>query len=111
MRVRKTFVGPRLRQLRKERAQSQVDMAKALGVSASYVNLLENNQRSLSLPVLLRVAEVYGVEPIRVKRMARAIEALEQSGILAGGEVSAHDLLPVMAKADEILKTILKKVK
>ncbi|MFP4125173.1 MAG: short-chain fatty acyl-CoA regulator family protein [Alphaproteobacteria bacterium] len=62
MRVRKTFVGPRLRQLRKERGQSQVDMARALGVSASYVNLLENNQRSLSLPVLLRVAEVYGVD-------------------------------------------------
>lgn len=62
MRIRKTFVGPRLRQLRKERQQSQVQMAKALGVSPSYVNLLENNQRSVSLPVLLRLAEVYGVD-------------------------------------------------
>jgi len=62
VRVGKTFVGPRLRQLRKERAQSQVEVARALGVSASYVNLLENNQRSLSLTVLLRIAEVYGVD-------------------------------------------------
>jgi len=62
VKVGKTFVGPRLRQLRKERGQSQVEMARALGVSASYVNLLENNQRSLSLAVLLRVAEVYGVD-------------------------------------------------
>lgn len=62
MRVRKTFIGPRLRQLRTERAQSQVQMARALGVSPSYVNLLEKNQRSVSLPVLLRLAEVYGLD-------------------------------------------------
>lgn len=62
MRVRKTFIGPRLRQLRKARAQSQVEMARALGVSPSYVNLLENNQRSVSLQVLLRLAEVYGLD-------------------------------------------------
>ena len=37
-------------------------MARALGLSVSYVNLLENNQRSLSVQVLMRVSEVYGVE-------------------------------------------------
>lgn len=45
----KTFVGPQLRQLRRERRQTQAEMAKVLGVSAGYVNLLENNERSLSL--------------------------------------------------------------
>jgi transcriptional regulator with XRE-family HTH domain len=37
-------------------------MAKALGISASYVNLLENNERSVSVSVLLRMFEVYGVD-------------------------------------------------
>ena len=45
--MRKTFVGPRLRKLRRERKQTQAEMARTLGVSAAYVNLLENNQRSL----------------------------------------------------------------
>jgi predicted transcriptional regulator len=36
-------------------------MAKALGVSAGYVNLLENNERSLSLRILMAVADNYGV--------------------------------------------------
>ena len=58
----KTFVGPQLRQLRRERHQTQAEMAKVLGVSAGYVNLLENNERSLSLRVLMTVADNYGVD-------------------------------------------------
>jgi len=62
MKSRKTYVGPRLRQLRRSRKESQAQMAKALGVSPAYINLLENNQRSLSVQVLLRLSEVYGVD-------------------------------------------------
>lgn len=59
---RKTFIGPRLRQLRRERRHSQAEMARQLGVSPAYVNLLENNQRSLSVQVLMRLSEAYGVD-------------------------------------------------
>lgn len=58
----KTFVGPQLRQLRRERRQTQAEMAKALGVSAGYVNLLENNQRSLSVRLLMSLADAYQVD-------------------------------------------------
>jgi XRE family transcriptional regulator, fatty acid utilization regulator len=60
--VTKTFVGPQLRQLRRERRQTQAEMAKVLGVSAGYVNLLENNERSLSLRILMALADHYGVD-------------------------------------------------
>jgi XRE family transcriptional regulator, fatty acid utilization regulator len=52
----KTFVGPQLRQVRRERHQTQAEMAKMLGISAGYVNLLENNERSLSLRLLVALA-------------------------------------------------------
>jgi XRE family transcriptional regulator, fatty acid utilization regulator len=58
----KTFVGPQLRQLRRERRQTQGEMAKVLGISPGYVNLLENNERSLSLRVLMALADNYGVD-------------------------------------------------
>lgn len=58
----KTFVGPQLRQLRRERRQTQAEMAKALGISAGYVNLLENNQRSLSVRLLMALTEAYQVD-------------------------------------------------
>ncbi len=58
----KAFIGTRLRRLRRERKETQAEMARRLGVSPAYVNLLENNQRSLSVQVLFRLAEAYGVD-------------------------------------------------
>ena len=60
--MRKTMVGPRIRQLRRERKQTQAEMAQALGVSTAYVNLLENNQRSLSVQMLMALANAYSVD-------------------------------------------------
>ncbi|MDU8912378.1 short-chain fatty acyl-CoA regulator family protein [Aestuariicoccus sp. MJ-SS9] len=60
--MRKTFVGPQLRQLRRLNNHTQAEMAKRLGISPAYVNLLENNQRSLSVQVLLSLTESYGVD-------------------------------------------------
>jgi predicted transcriptional regulator/transcriptional regulator with XRE-family HTH domain len=37
-------------------------MARALGVSAGYVNLLENNERSLSLRLMMAIADTYNVD-------------------------------------------------
>ncbi len=58
----KTFVGPQLRQLRRSQDQTQAEMARALGVSPGYVNLLENNQRSLSVRLLAAIADAYDVD-------------------------------------------------
>jgi predicted transcriptional regulator/DNA-binding XRE family transcriptional regulator len=60
--MQKQFIGPHLRRLRKERGETQAGMARALGISTSYVNLLERNERSVSVPVLLKLFEVYGVD-------------------------------------------------
>jgi len=60
--VAKTFVGPQLRQLRRERQQTQAQMAAVLGISPGYVNLLENNQRSLSVRLLMALADSYQVD-------------------------------------------------
>ena len=58
----KTLVGPQLRQLRRSFKHTQAEMARQLGVSAAYINLLENNQRSLSVKVLMALTDAYGVD-------------------------------------------------
>ena len=58
----KTFVGPRLRQLRRDRKQTQAEVAKTLGVSPAYITLLESNQRSLSVQMLMRLSDAYGLD-------------------------------------------------
>lgn len=58
----KTLIGPQLRQLRRSHNQTQAQMARQLQVSPTYVNLLENNHRSLSVKVLVALTEAYGVD-------------------------------------------------
>ncbi|WP_420558153.1 helix-turn-helix domain-containing protein [Roseovarius sp.] len=58
----KTFIGPKLRQLRIARDLTQADVAERLGISPAYVNLLENNQRSLSVKMLLAISETFDVD-------------------------------------------------
>jgi len=51
---RKIFAGPRLKRLRRERRLTQAGMAAKLDVSPSYLNLMERNQRPITVRVLIR---------------------------------------------------------
>ena len=55
----KLLIGPRLRRFRNCLGLTQKRMAEDLGISASYLNLMERNQRAMSAKVLLRMASVY----------------------------------------------------
>ncbi|MEP6504286.1 MAG: short-chain fatty acyl-CoA regulator family protein [Betaproteobacteria bacterium] len=60
--MRKTFLGVKLKTLREQRGLTQAALAQLLGLSPSYLNQLENNQRPLSVPVLLRLQSSLGVD-------------------------------------------------
>ena len=60
--MKKTFMGVRLRSLREERGLSQFALAQQLGLSPSYLNQIEQNQRPLTVPVLLRLHATLGVD-------------------------------------------------
>ena len=59
---KKLFLGGRLRRLRRELGVTQSRMAEDLGVSASYLNHLEHNQRPFTAQILLRLAEAYDID-------------------------------------------------
>jgi len=60
--MRAVRVGGKLRRLRQERRFNQAQMAAELGISPSYLNLLESNQRPVTVNVLLRLAERFQVD-------------------------------------------------
>jgi len=60
--VAKTFVGSRVRQLRSERGFSQAALAQMLEISPSYLNQIEHDVRPLTVAVLLRISEMFGVD-------------------------------------------------
>ena len=55
-------IGGKLRRLRQERRLSQAQMAAELSISPSYLNLIESNQRPVTVSVLLRLAERFQIE-------------------------------------------------
>ena len=58
----KLFLGARLKRLRRERGLNQSQMADGLGISASYLNHLERNQRPMTAGILLRLAQAFDVD-------------------------------------------------
>ncbi|GLQ35577.1 Cro/Cl family transcriptional regulator [Amylibacter marinus] len=60
---RKIFAGPRVKRLRMARNLSQTAMAKELEISASYLNLIERNQRPLTVQLILKLSKTYNVTP------------------------------------------------
>jgi predicted transcriptional regulator/transcriptional regulator with XRE-family HTH domain len=105
----KTFVGSRVRQLRNERGFSQAALAQMLEISPSYLNQIEHDVRPLTVAVLLRITEVFGVDAtffashddtrliaeLREVTMDRDLGAEVDQSTLAD-VVSAH---PALAKA------------
>ncbi len=59
---RKLYLGGRLRRLRRELGLNQSAMAAELGMSPSYLNHLERNQRPVTAQVLLRLTQAYDVD-------------------------------------------------
>ncbi|HVI05566.1 MAG TPA: short-chain fatty acyl-CoA regulator family protein, partial [Sphingomicrobium sp.] len=59
---RKLFLGARLKRLRRARGLNQSQMADELGISGSYLNHLERNQRPVTASILLRLAEAFDVD-------------------------------------------------
>src|SRR6516164_4660408 len=59
---KKLFVGPRFRRIRQQLGLSQTQIAEGLGLSPSYINLIERNQRPVTAQILLRLAETYDLD-------------------------------------------------
>lgn len=60
--MKKAYMGVRLRRLREERGLTQAALARALELSPSYLNQMEQNQRPLTVAVLLKLNAAFGVD-------------------------------------------------
>jgi predicted transcriptional regulator/transcriptional regulator with XRE-family HTH domain len=55
-------IGRRLRELRLDRGLQQADVARTLGVSGAYLNLIEKGKRTVQLPLLWKALAYFGIE-------------------------------------------------
>src|SRR5437868_10745629 len=88
---RKLFLGARLKRLRRERGLNQSQMAEQLGISGSYLNHLERNQRPVTAGILLRLAEKFDID---VK--AFASDGGDGGGATQLGEIFSDPMLAAL---------------
>ena len=60
--TRSARLGHRVRRLRRQHGLTQAGLAEALGISASYVALIESDRRPLTVPLLLKLARHFDVD-------------------------------------------------
>ncbi|MFI4974308.1 MAG: short-chain fatty acyl-CoA regulator family protein [Caulobacterales bacterium] len=110
---RKLFLGPRLRRLRRELGLTQTRMAEDLGVSPSYLNHLERNQRPLTAQVLLRLAEAYDIDIRSLSADHEAAGAQDLSEVFADQMfrdlgVARHEIAEVAENAPGVADAIVR---
>lgn len=105
----KLFAGGRIRTLRRGTGLTQTDMARRLDISTSYLNQLENDQRPLTVTVLMSMTKAFDVDPTYFSRDsdARAIADLHE--ILPG--VPEDQLADITARYPELAQEILTRVR
>jgi len=109
---RKLFLGARLKRLRRDLSLTQTAMAADLGVSPSYLNHIERNQRPVSAQLLLRLAETYDVD-LRTLNQGGAADEARLAEVLAdplfkGLSAPRHELVQVLEEAPGIADALLR---
>ena len=109
MAERKIFAGPRIRRIRNKKGLTQTAMAEALAISPSYLNLIERNQRPLTVQLILKLAAAFKIEPDELQgEGAGAVTALREvfaDPLLAGELPGDQELIEIAEAAPNAVGT------
>src|SRR5713101_9364527 len=105
-------LGGKLRRLRRERKLSQATMAEQLGISASYLNLLEHNQRPVTVPALLKLAQRFSidVQSLTAEDDSRLVSELMEAfadPLFDADDVKVNDLTDLVAASPNLGQALL----
>jgi len=106
-------LGGRLRACRRRAHVTQAQLATRVGISPSYLNLIEQNRRPLSAPLLIKLAEVLGID---LKTFStdddtrRTGELLEVFGdpMFDEDDVTAQEVRELVATSPELSRAIVR---
>lgn len=95
--------GTRIRAQRLARGLQQAALARSVGISASYLNLIEHDRRGIGGALLVAIARELAVEPAYLARGAETVlvEALKAAAARSVG-TTAGQAPPEIARAEEL---------
>ena len=109
---KKLFLGYKLRRLREQKKLSQAALAVLLEVSPSYLNQIENNQRPLTVPVLLRIAKVLDVDLATLvedeeSRLVADLREAMNDPVFGQGSIGLSELRNAASASPDLAKRVL----
>jgi predicted transcriptional regulator/DNA-binding XRE family transcriptional regulator len=105
-------IGGKLRRLRQDRHLTQLQMAEALEISPSYLNLLEGNQRPVTVRVLLKLAEKFQIDLNSLagdddERLTTALMEAFSDPMFDAADVKATDIRDLAANLPALGRAVL----
>lgn len=112
-RKEKLLIGAKLRRLRRTLGLTQAQMADDLEVSASYINLIESNQRPVSAKLLVSLAQVYDFDMSDVggagdARLASELLEALRDPVFEAGPLGKNDAEDVVNANPDIARAFLR---
>ena len=104
-------MGGKVRSLRRKGALTQAQLAAELGISASYLNLIENNRRPLTAPLLIKLARRFSIDledfaEEDEARLVRDLREILSDGLFAAHEVGLNEVRALVARSPEIARAL-----
>lgn len=108
----KIFAGPRLRRIRQRLKLTQSQMAAELEISPSYVNLMERNQRPLTVQVLLKLSSRFSIDLSELQgetegETLRALKGVFADPLLSGEVPGPTELIEAAEAAPNMARAVV----
>lgn len=105
--------GARIRRLRQNRALTQAALAKRLGISTAYLNLLENDRRRLTPDLLIRLTRVLGIGldefgPGDDARVVADLEEVFSEPLFEDTPVDRRDVEALVVERPDVARAVLR---
>ena len=105
-------IGGKIQRLRRQSRISQAQLASSLGISASYLNLIEHNRRRMTVPLLLKTASYFGVDATELaenddSRLAGDLMELFGDDLFADSDVTNQDVRDLASSNPQIGRAIV----
>ncbi len=112
MTLPKLYLGRKVRELRQALSVTQLHFAERLGISSSYLNQIENNQRPVSAAVLLALADKFRVDLTEFSqgdgdRMLSALSEALADPLFEGYALNIQELKLVAQNAPGLARALI----
>src|SRR5690349_13737704 len=108
----RALIGRTVRRLRLEKGLAQQALAARLGISASYLNLIEHDQRSVTASLLIKLTEVLQVDlaalsGAREKVLQTGLQEVMRDPLLGLEQVPEAELAQLAGSAPNVGRAVL----